>query len=94
MVYGKRGGRPRLSQFWRLGYSDDVKNHRRIRPTLPILSTPALAMLLLPACIMPGQKPAFGNNAVSLDPCGKDGLIDNGEDGNNQILVREGRAGY
>ena len=53
-----------------------------------------MALLLLPACIMPGQKPALGNSAVSLDPCGADGLIDNGEDGNNQVLVRDGRAGY
>jgi len=42
---------------------------------------------------MPGQKPVLGNNAVSLDKC-DEGLIDDGEDGNNQVLVRDGRNGY
>jgi hypothetical protein len=52
-----------------------------------------VALLFLPACIMPGQKPALGSGAVALDSC-SDGLIDNGEDGNNQVLVRDGRNGY
>ena len=74
-----------------------MKKHSRFPTQVPSLLTrlPGLAaLLLLPACIMPGQKPAIGNNAVALDSCGDDGLIENGEDGNNQVLVRDGRNGY
>jgi endoglucanase len=73
-----------------------VKNHWRFRQQNTFSSTHLLvlaALLLLPACIMPGQKPALGNSAVALDTCA-DGLIDNGEDGNNQVVVRDGRNGY
>jgi endoglucanase len=55
--------------------------------------TPLAFLLLMPACIMPGQKPAMGNSNVVLDSC-DDGLVDDGEDGNNQVLVRDGRNGY
>ena len=54
---------------------------------------PLLLMFLLPSCIMPGQTPAIGN-AGSLESCGADGLIDDGEDGNNQSKVVSGRGGY
>jgi endoglucanase len=71
-----------------------VKNYRRIRQILSLSSAlPALAALFLPACIMPGQKPAFGSDSIVLDSC-NEGLIDNGEDANNQVLVRDGRNGY
>jgi endoglucanase len=43
---------------------------------------------------MPGQKPAMGNSAVAVDSCGDEGVIDNGEDANNQVGVRDGRNGY
>ena len=36
----------------------------------------------------------MGNSAVAVDSCGDDGIIDNGEDGNNQLRVRDGRNGY
>ena len=34
------------------------------------------------------------DEAASTAPCGPEGLIDDAEDGNNQVVVREGRAGY
>ena len=58
---------------------------------------PLLLTLLLagaPACIMPGQTPAIGNAGENLVSCGADGLIDDGEDGNNQTKVVGGRGGY
>jgi endoglucanase len=65
-------------------------NYRRSTAPLPTL----VLLLLVPACIMPGQQPALGHTAVTLESCGDQGLIDNGEDGNNQVLVRDGRNGY
>jgi endoglucanase len=32
--------------------------------------------------------------ADATKPCGKEAIIDDGEDGNNQVLVQDGRAGY
>lgn len=56
---------------------------------------PLVAALALPACIMPGQKPRVGSmGSDSLNVCGPDGLIDDGEDNNNQGAVVEGRGGY
>jgi endoglucanase len=49
--------------------------------------------VLLAACVAPGQVPSFGGPDV-LDPCRPDGLIDDGEDGNNQTKLTGGRGGY
>ena len=89
-------GWPGFPNFRSSGYCADVKKHRRFGQSTPLsTSLPALAALLLaPACVMPGQKPVYGNPGAVLEPCGADGLIDNGEDGNNQVLVRDGRNGY
>ena len=43
---------------------------------------------------MPGQTPAIGNAGEGFASCGADGLIDDGEDGNNQTKVASGRSGY
>ena len=59
---------------------------------MPLLVTILLAVA--PACIMPGQTPAVGSTGESLASCGADGLIDDGEDGNNQTKVVGGRGGY
>ena len=57
---------------------------------LPLLTT----LFVLPACIAPGQVPAIGGAGEELASCGADGLIDDGEDGNNQTKVAGGRGGY
>jgi hypothetical protein len=46
------------------------------------------------ACIMPGQKPALASDSEVLGTCGGEGLLDDGEDNNNQGAVVEGRGGY
>jgi endoglucanase len=43
---------------------------------------------------MPGKTPAIGGAGEELGACGADGLIDDGEDGNNQTKPAGGRGGY
>jgi endoglucanase len=43
---------------------------------------------------MPGKTPAIGGAGEELASCGADGLIDDGEDGNNQTKPAGGRGGY
>jgi endoglucanase len=43
---------------------------------------------------MPGQTPATGQAAELLGSCGPEGLIDDGEDGNNQTKPAGERGGY
>jgi endoglucanase len=45
-------------------------------------------------CIMPGRTPAIGHAGESMGPCGAEGLIDDGEDGNNQTKPAGERGGY
>ena len=40
------------------------------------------------------QAPPVGQMPANITRCGPDGLIDDGEDGNNQVAVVGGRAGY
>jgi endoglucanase len=60
------------------------------------VGVPLLATLLAvsSACIMPGKTPAVGNAGEAFGSCGADGLIDDGEDGNNQSKATGGRGGY
>jgi endoglucanase len=43
---------------------------------------------------MPGKTPAIGNAAETIAYCGDEGLIDDGEDGNNQTKPAGDRGGY
>lgn len=46
-------------------------------------------------CVMPGQKPKLSNSLEGeVASCGPEGLLDDGEDNNNQSAVVEGRGGY
>jgi endoglucanase len=58
--------------------------------------TPLLAALfaLASGCVKPGQTPAVGHAGESIASCGAEGLIDDGEDGNNQTRPTGGRGGY
>ena len=58
---------------------------------VPLLTT---LLVALPGCIAPGQIPATGNLADNGGPCGEEGIIDDGEDNNNQSKVVGGRGGY
>lgn len=66
-------------------------NQTSARKALRPWGAPLLFTLLLPACIPPGQTPARGGE---LHRCGPEGLIDDGEDGNNQNKPTGGRGGY
>ncbi len=55
-------------------------------------AAPLLGALCLVACIPPGRPAASG--LTELRSCGPDGLIDDGEDGNNQTKVAGSRGGY
>jgi endoglucanase len=57
---------------------------------MPLLST---LLVLASACIMPGKTPDIGRGP-QLVTCGADGLVDDGEDGNNQTKSAGGRGGY
>ena len=50
-----------------------------------------LLFTVFSACVAPGKTPALG---VELGSCGPEGLIDDGEDGNNQNKTTGGRGGY
>jgi endoglucanase len=43
---------------------------------------------------MPGQTPAVGSAGEELGSCGFEGLVDDGEDGNNQTKQTGDRGGY
>lgn len=64
-------------------------NRARLEWGVPLLST---LLALLSACIMPGKTPDLGDKV--LGSCGDEGLIDDGEDGNNQSKPTGGRGGY
>jgi hypothetical protein len=85
----------------RVGYG--MKDHQLVPKRaelagLPSLTAMALALttvaVSLSGCIMPGQKPALGNASAALGSCGPEGLVDDGEDNNNQGAVVDGRGGY
>jgi endoglucanase len=62
----------------------------RLRVLLPAVS------LVMSACIpkaQPGSSPGSENSPEGR-PCSGDGVIDDGEDGNNQVLTAKGRGGY
>jgi len=61
---------------------------------VPLLAILPVALVALPACIMPGQTPAVGNAGENVASCGAEGLIDDCEDNNNQGKVVGGRGGY
>jgi endoglucanase len=55
-----------------------------------------VACLALGGCIpraKPGSSPG-AENSPDGRACPKDGVVDDGEDGNNQVIVQKGRSGY
>jgi endoglucanase len=66
-----------------------MTNEARLGWGVPLLSS---LLVLLSACIMPGKTPDMGQQVLAS--CGEDGLIDDGEDGNNQTKPTGGRGGY
>jgi endoglucanase len=54
----------------------------------------AVSILTFSACIMPGQTPLVGSAAEATGACGPEGVIDDGEDNNNQTASVGGRGGY
>jgi endoglucanase len=54
----------------------------------------ALTLVLAAACVPPGRTASDGEAAELLGSCGAPGLLDDGEDGNNQIKPTGGRGGY
>lgn len=52
-----------------------------------------LAFGLGAACV-PKASSALKQGADATKPCGPTGLIDDGEDGNNQVMINDGRSGY
>ncbi len=65
-----------------------------LRRVLATASSMGIALVASTACGGLQAAPAGEDEAVATAPCGAEGLIDDGEDGNNQVAVREGRSGY
>lgn len=68
-----------------------METHAKRKWGVALLAT---LLALTSACVMPGQTPAIGEAAELLGSCGPEGLIDDGEDGNNQTKPAGGRGGY
>jgi endoglucanase len=62
-----------------------------------LISASALLGLFVSSCLTtPASETGWSKRARTLVPtdCGSDALIDDGEDGDNRVLVRDGRGGY
>jgi endoglucanase len=62
-----------------------------------LISSTAILGLLSASCITtPASETGYTKRARELVPkaCGSDALVEDGEDGDNRILVRDGRGGY
>jgi endoglucanase len=68
--------------------------HRYLHP--PISFVAVVAALTASACIPKAQPGSSlgSENTPEGRPCGGDGVLDDGEDGNNQVLTAKGRGGY
>jgi endoglucanase len=69
-----------------------------VRSPLAVLATPSLAAVLLAAfgivgCRVNPTSPDMENSAEGK-ACPPEAKIDDGEDGNNQVLIQDGRSGY
>src|SRR5919205_613770 len=77
--------------------TDMLKRHGLIAIVVAGASALAAGGCVIPAAqspsATPGSAASIGGGTTFKD-CGPDGLIDDGEDGNNQNLPNAGRGGY
>src|SRR6188768_1407525 len=64
-----------------------------VRSPLAVLVTPLLAALGILGCRVNPTSPDMENSAEGK-ACPPEAKIDDGEDGNNQVLIQDGRSGY